>query len=188
LDERSEASERRLQQALEELSPALWAWISLRVGPALRPVVEPEDVFQEVWCRAFMRIGEFDRELPFRPWLFGIAQNVLREVLREVGRRRIERWTPSASGGTHPLDRIADTVSSVTRRMMREEALRRFLDGLATLDDEERRLLILHGLEGVSLVALAEHFALSHETLKKRWQRLRRRLEEQGLPEHLLVA
>ena len=43
-----------------EVAPRLWAWSALHLGPELRSTVDPEDVLQEVTCRAWRRLPEFD--------------------------------------------------------------------------------------------------------------------------------
>lgn len=177
--------ERRLESALTVLGPALWTWIVLRVGPGARLSLEPDDVFQEVWLRAFENRATLDAERPLRPWIFGIARNVLREALRRHGREKQRHYVASESGGAR-MDRFADTVTSVTRRLAREEGFRAFVDRVVTLDEDDRRLLILHGLEGGTLAEAAEQLKVLPETAKKRWQRVRAYLVELGAPEHLV--
>lgn len=176
----------RLEGALEELSPALFTWIVLRLGQDLRSKFEPDDLFQEIWLRAYESASSLDPALPVRPWLFGIARNVLREALRTFGRDRAFR-PPTVTGVPRGMDRFADSITSVTRRLVRVESFRNFVDHLGVLSDDERRLVLLHGLEGITLADAAEHLDIGAEAAKKKWQRLRSKLEEIGAPDHLLV-
>lgn len=180
-----EEREQRIEEALKELGPALWTWVVLRVGPRVRATFEPDDVFQETWLRAFENAATLDPARPVRPWLFGIARNVLREALRRHGRESLRRHAGSETS-IGRMDRFADTVTSVTRRLAREENFRAFIDRLAVLSDDDRRLLLLHGLEGGTLIDAALQLEITPESAKKRWQRLRAQLTELGAPGHLV--
>lgn len=69
---------------------AVYRFLARRVGPGLA-----EDLLAEVWMAAFQARGAYDRSWPnARPWLFGIARNVLRSALRKA--RRTELAAPAA--------------------------------------------------------------------------------------------
>ena len=71
--------------AYSRVAPALFAWADLRIRAPLRAHLDPEDLLQEVACRAFEQFGTWDSErASFRRWAFGIASNVLREGLRRI--------------------------------------------------------------------------------------------------------
>jgi RNA polymerase sigma-70 factor (ECF subfamily) len=59
-------------------------------------LIEPadaEDLSQEVFLRCYISPARFDHSAMVRPWLFGIARNLLREHVRRVKRRREVTWT-----------------------------------------------------------------------------------------------
>ena len=162
----------------ENVARALFAWARLHVKPALRRFLEPEDILQEVCCRAYDSFGDYDSTRgEFRNWIFGIAHNVLRENLRRVGRHREstvgpEKWPSYAS--------LPDDATSISRRIVRDEGLRRFVDRLENLKEDERRLLLYRGLEGMSHGETAELLELSLDATEKRWQRLLAKLRDWG--------
>lgn len=45
-----------------------------------------EDVTQEAFVRAYLKLDTFDGERPFRPWLLSIAANLARNRRRSIGR------------------------------------------------------------------------------------------------------
>lgn len=45
-----------------------------------------EDVAQETFIRAFLKLDSFDSERPLRPWLLQIAKNLARNKRRSIGR------------------------------------------------------------------------------------------------------
>ena len=165
------------------MTPALHAWARLRIPRGLRGRVEPEDVVQEVWCRALARITHFDpARRSFRAWIFGVAKNVVLEAIRSP---------LLGAGGTSAVRALAgvpDRVTGVSRRVARDEALQRFHERIERLEDADRRLLIHCGFEDLTCAEAAERLGISRDAAIKRWQRLRARLTEEGVPEGLLAG
>jgi RNA polymerase sigma-70 factor (ECF subfamily) len=54
---------------------------------------DAEDMCQEVFVRCLQAKGEFEGAHQVRPWLVGIARNVLREYVRRMQRRKEVGWT-----------------------------------------------------------------------------------------------
>jgi RNA polymerase sigma-70 factor (ECF subfamily) len=54
---------------------------------------DAEDMCQEVFIRCLQANGRFEGAHQVRPWLVGIARNVLREYVRRVRRRKEVGWT-----------------------------------------------------------------------------------------------
>ena len=54
---------------------------------------DAEDLCQEVFLRSFVSRGRFDSSIMVRPWLIGIARNLLREHIRRHKRRKEVAWT-----------------------------------------------------------------------------------------------
>ena len=164
----------------DAVAPAVAAWARLRVRPGLRRRLDPEDLVQEVCARAYVGAAGFDPERgAFRRWVFGIAGNVLREALVQLGRE--PRGAVSLSG-TGLLARLPDDATAVSRRVARDEALAGFCAWVDGWEGPERELLVLRGLEGRPHAEVAEILGLATETVKKRWQRLAERVRSQGAP------
>lgn len=163
--------------AWRRVAPAVFAWSSMHLRGPLRQRVDPEDLLQEIACRAWSAFDTWDGELGvFRGWVFGIANNILREVLRSLaaereaqGDRRLdtERWAE-----------LPGSATSVSRAVVRDEGLRDLVRRTSELPDDERRLLILRGLEGLSHQEVSEILSISSDAVAKRWQRLCERLRD----------
>lgn len=168
---------RRFDQAWQRVAPAVFAWASLRVRPPLRQRLDPDDLLQEVACRSWDAFAGWDADQgPFRGWVFGIANNVLREALRRLGSDR-------AGGAGAVLDtgrwsQVPDTATAISQAVARDEGLLRLLEHVDGLPDEDRKLLVLRGLEGLPHDQLADLLGLSSDAVAKRWQRLCGRLRE----------
>lgn len=68
---------------------AVFAYLRARL---LQPN-DAEDLTQEVFLRSFLSRAKFDSNSLLRPWLLGIARNLLREHVRKVTRRKEVGWT-----------------------------------------------------------------------------------------------
>lgn len=171
----------------EAAGPALLAWARLRIRPELRARLEPDDLVQEVGCRAWAQIDRFDPALgSFRRWLFGFANRVLLEALRDLGRARPDGAAPR----TQPagVSEIAASVTSVTRKVAREEVVRLFLSRIDALEGEDRDLLLHRGLEGLSHPETATLLGIGEDAVRKRWQRLCERMRDDPVFRSLVAA
>ncbi len=54
---------------------------------------DADDLAQEVFLRFYQSRAKFDTSQLIRPWLLGIARNLLREHIRELKRRKEVGWT-----------------------------------------------------------------------------------------------
>lgn len=163
------------------IAPALYAWARLRVHSELRQHLDPEDLVQEVCIRAYERFDSYDdaRSI-FRAWLFGIANNVLRESLNQMRKQSRHRAT-GAERDSAWLERVPTEATSVSRRVAKNEGLRDFVSQLEKLDDDDKRHLIYRGLEGLRHAEVASLLGLTVDAAEKRWQRLLKRLDENRL-------
>lgn len=167
----------RFEELWSEAAPAVCAWVEIHVREGLRSQLDPEDALQEIAFRAFDGFERFDPSSgPFRAWVFGIARNVLYRALQRVGRAAVGSAPPGRGFDTEQWGRLPDTTTSITRRVARSEELVRFVDEVRRLDDDDRRLLLRRGLEGMAHEDIARELGISTEAAIKRWTRLRERL------------
>lgn len=59
----------------------------------LQQASDADDMMQEVFLRFYLAQARFDSTALIRPWLLGIARNLLREHVRDVKRRKETAWT-----------------------------------------------------------------------------------------------
>ena len=157
------------------MAPALVAWATLRIPPGIRSRLEPEEVAQEVWVRAMSRIDRFDpNRSPFRALIFRIAGLVLLEGFRRVGSRSSGGLGGSGSG----LASVPADITSACQAAVRDENVQALVTLTATFNDEERKLLLYRGLEGLPHEEVAQLLGVDREAAMKRWQRLRQRLSD----------
>jgi RNA polymerase sigma factor (sigma-70 family) len=169
----------RFEELYADVAPALYAWAELRIRPALRSKLEPQDLLQEVWLRGRNKFAGFDeRSSGFRAWAFRIGKNILMEAMRASRNDPTPGPAWSSATGTLALDGIPESVTSFTQRLAREESLREFLLQAGSLEETDRMLLIHCGLEQEACATAAPKLGLSEDAAIKRWQRLKAKLRE----------
>ena len=117
-------------------------------APVLGSRSAAEDVTQEVFITAYRRLDSFDPTEPFRPWLLGIAANLVRNELRRRSREDVRMELYS-----HYLDAMANSERSADVSDAMADALARCREQLAkTASDAIRGRYD----EGLGLEALAD--------------------------------
>jgi len=162
-----------LGELFERITPALYAWIRLRLGRGPSSEQEVQDVLQEVWLRALSNLGEYEPGRSFRSWAFGIAKNVL---LQDFERRARQPGGFSRAGMSSAGGDVSESLTSIGQRLAKEEAMHAFLAWVEALDPAERELLVYCGIERYTCAQAASRLAISAEAATKRWQALRARI------------
>lgn len=183
----AQADRTRFSDLYRRVAPSVYAWASLKLRPPLNSVLEPEDVVQEVWCRALEGLDGYDPDrASFRTWVFAIANHVMLKAWRSL-KGRPPGGAPLSRDGVFSLSQVPDEATSVSRAVGRDEGLRRCVDRLRELDDDERSVLIHCGLEGLSAPEASTLVGASPDAVAKRWQRLRARLRDASAFKDLLA-
>jgi len=143
-------------------SAAVHAYLARRAGRQAA-----DDLLGEVWLRAFRSRHNLDQawETP-RPWLYGIARN----VLRAHWRLRVEGPDPSVDGQDDPWAGVDDRLDA---RRLAPELSR----GLAKLSPDDREILLLVAWEELSPAEVSVALELPQGTARSRLHRARHLLQ-----------
>ncbi|MBL9076728.1 MAG: RNA polymerase sigma factor [Planctomycetes bacterium] len=160
-------------QALEELTPRLHAWTQLRLRNETDAT--KEDFVQEVLFRAVASHSRFAGG-NVAAWVFQIAKHVLLESLRQKRRDARMQRVDGHTSRFAALHEFPAQVTSMWRRAAKRDDCRELLAFVAELDPIDQRLVLLCGLEGVSVRDAAIQVGLGEAACSKRWYRLRQRL------------
>ncbi|HEY0981832.1 MULTISPECIES: RNA polymerase sigma factor [unclassified Schlesneria] len=76
-------------QVIEQHQRVVYGYLRARVQQA----VDADDMVQEVFLRFYLSQARFDSTALIRPWLIGIARNLLHEHVRHARRRKEVAWT-----------------------------------------------------------------------------------------------
>jgi RNA polymerase sigma-70 factor (ECF subfamily) len=127
-----------------------------------------DDLVQDTIERALTRLHLFDRNLSLRNWLFRILRNLCVNHYRAVQRR-----------GEHvEFDELAITDSVGLQAQEAQMQLNDVSAGLRQLSHEQREVLLLVSLEGLSYREAAEVLSLPIGTVMSRLGRARTHLRE----------
>ena len=129
------------------------------------------DCAQDAMLRAFRAFDGFRREAEFGTWITRIAMNVCTDELRKRGRTVSLDMMREDTG----FD-VADPKADAYLNMEQGERLRLLRQGLSTLPEDMRRLIVLRDVEGMAYDAIAESEGLPLGTVKSRINRAREKL------------
>lgn len=133
-----------------------------------------DDVFQETFLQVYQSAGTFDPERRFRPWLFTIAANKGRDMLRKKGRRQEVDLHASVDGGQGEgrsasfVDLMEVRVESPQSGVLSEEQDRLVDRALSALSPPLREILLLAYFQRLSYQQVAEELGIPLGTVKSR--------------------
>jgi RNA polymerase sigma-70 factor (ECF subfamily) len=134
-----------------------------------------EDVGQEVFLRLYFSLDQLRTPEVFEPWLYRLTVNACYDYLRKKKRRPELRM----SDLTEQQVTIADAVAA-GKTTETEEARRQVRDTVEALlggvSSEDRILLLLKEVEGLSLRELEQIYRVKENALKVRLFRARQRV------------
>ncbi|MFH1559989.1 MAG: sigma-70 family RNA polymerase sigma factor [Chloroflexota bacterium] len=142
-----------------------------------------EDVTQETLLKAYRGMARFRGE-NLRAWLLRIASNTCNDFLRSRrGRQNLSLDLLTEESG----DTWASSDPSPEQEALRGELGTEIQRGLLTLPREQRMVLILVDVEGMSYEEAAEASGISPGTLRSRLSRARAKLRDYLLQKRELL-
>jgi RNA polymerase sigma-70 factor (ECF subfamily) len=141
--------------------PALHRYLRRRVG-----ATAADDLAAEAFAIALRRWESFDQSRPLKPWLYGIASNLLRHHWRSERRQLLAYAKSGIDPVTEDLEDVLPRVDATTQR-------RQLAAAIARLRREDRELLLLHAWAGLSDAEIATALSLPVGTVKSRLHRAR---------------
>jgi RNA polymerase sigma factor (sigma-70 family) len=148
----------------DDHAPALHRYLARRVGTTIA-----DDLVADTFVTALDHRHRYDpTRAGVRPWLYGIASNLLRRhvrdelrALRATARLVTERY---ADG---PEDRVAERLDAQAR-------VARLAAALAVLSVDDREVLLLTSWAGLSPTEIAQALDIPAGTVRSRLHRVRR--------------
>jgi RNA polymerase sigma-70 factor (ECF subfamily) len=150
-------------------APYIHRYLARRLGPEIA-----DDLTAETFLIAFRRRHRYDLSRPdARPWLYGIATNLVGQHRRdEAHRLRLRRAAiVPDSGETCHADRVAAVVTAQAAR----DAL---TAALATLSPPDRDVLLLIAWEQLSYEEVAAAVGIPVGTVRSRLNRARKKIRQ----------
>jgi RNA polymerase sigma-70 factor (ECF subfamily) len=148
------------------------------LGTIARLIARPddvEDVGQEVFLRLYFSLDQLRSPEVFEPWLYRLTVNAAYDYLRKQRRRQESRMADLSEQQVMIADAVAG--SKLDHEDRRRQQVRETVDALlGSVSEEDRILLTLKEVEGLSLKELEAIYKVSENALKVRLFRARQRV------------
>ena len=127
-------------------------------------IAEADEAAQDVWIQVHKSLPKFEGRSTFRTWLFGVVSNVCRQRRRSLARQTAHRTAVSnfvseefetERAGAPALSRARQTIDASLRQ----------------LTEEQRKILVLRFISGLSIDEIADFLAVKLSTAKMRLYR-----------------
>ena len=138
---------------------------------------EAEDVVQDAFIQAYVKLASFQQASSFFTWVYRIAFNT---AISRKRKRREETLVDARreQAGIEPTDR----GESSDDRVLRDERAEQLHAAMDRLTEDHRAILVLREIEGCDYDAIAEILELPVGTVRSRIHRARMQLREHLLP------
>lgn len=126
-----------------------------------------EDLFQETFLVAWRNLARYDRQLPFGPWVRGIAGKLVLNHRRRLGRAKVSYCD---SEDLQLLDRSFEEFKTLPGDTF-DEKLEALRTCLTKLNNTQRDAIRMHYEHGMHCKAIAARLGIQFEAVKKHLQR-----------------
>ena len=142
---------------------------------------EADDAAQDVFIKAFESLHQYRQDLSFMAWLYRIASNHCLDVLRKRKRRK----TDSLDGlmdqqGDHFLMAPSEGMDAGAAKGDKADRVKLAMQVLSSLSEEQRQILVLRELDGLSYEDIGTVLHCSLDGVKARLRRARQKLQEKS--------
>ena len=148
------------------------------LGTIARLIARPEDVedvAQEVFLRLYFSLDQLRTAEVFEPWLYRLTVNASYDYLRKQRRRLESRMSDLSEQQVVMADAAAG--GKVDQERQEQKRVRETVDALlGAVSEDDRILLTLKEVEGLSLKELEKIYRVNENALKVRLFRARQRV------------
>ena len=166
---------------IARFSPLLLVQANYRLRGTLRRVYDPEDLVDEVWLAALPRLEDLkERDGRLGPVLLRFLGTTLLNkanqwIEQALTHRRMGE--PALGSSSMPgIERLQISFEDACSRAQHDEATGALRSALAELDEKDREVLILRGIEQLPNEGVAQLLGVTPGTATRRYQRALERL------------
>jgi RNA polymerase sigma factor (sigma-70 family) len=169
-----------LEWLVARFSALLTLQVRHRLGPELRRIYDPEDIVQEVWAIALRRLEELQpREGRMTPvvlrFLSTTALHLVSNLLRKHIRHSAQDGAKEIGAAFSQLPAPTSVAIGRALRAEREESLHQAIE---ELDELDRQIVILRGIEQNSVQDVGIILVIKPNTVTVRYRRALDKLRE----------
>jgi RNA polymerase sigma-70 factor (ECF subfamily) len=134
-----------------------------------------EDVGQEVFLRLYFSLDQLRTPEVFEPWLYRLTVNASYDYLRKRRRRNESRMADLSEQQVIVADAVASSKADLADDQKRQT--REYVQELlSAVSEEDRLLLVMKEVEGLSLKEMEKIYNVNENALKVRLFRARQRV------------
>jgi RNA polymerase sigma-70 factor, ECF subfamily len=132
---------------------------------------DAQDVLQEMWLNAYVNLVTFNPRLTFSSWVYRIAHNLAVDLIRKKYKHFI---VDTNNEETQAKIHNNQTIITKGEEEMDVAINKNRLDSILTkLDLDNRNLLVMFYLQGLSLIEISDILKITVNTLSVRLKRAR---------------
>lgn len=129
--------------------------------------VDPEDVLQEAYLKAYKNLNRFKGDSTMYTWLYSIARNIAIDEFRKRKYEKLQSNTPveefEIASDTEPAEQNNEDILLLRK-------------AIAELPELLRSVVVMRTIDGLSYPEMTEITGVNEETLKNRMFRARQLL------------
>lgn len=137
-----------------------------------------EDATQEVFIKAYRKIGSFEPGKSLRPWLLRIATNHCLDVIRAANRHRSVRVETPDLEEVNEVFGMSSPVDTPEQAYERAEVTQKISRAIEKLAPPYKAVVILVDLQGLDYIEVSAILGVPLGTMKSRLSRARRQLRD----------
>jgi RNA polymerase sigma-70 factor (ECF subfamily) len=140
---------------------------------------DARDLAQDAFVKAFKSIGNFRRDAKFTTWLTRISMNVAIDHLRRQKLRRTEVYDEGiASRDSDGVISLSHHRHDPRRDLERKRLNARIFQALDELPEDQRQVIVLREMEGLSYREIAEIMEIPEGTVMSRLFYARKKMRD----------
>jgi RNA polymerase sigma-70 factor (ECF subfamily) len=165
-----------IEQYHDEIFSYLWRMTDH--GGQVDHLVDPQDLTQEVFLRAYGSFGRLRPDSNYRAWLYKIATNCAYTALKR-GRRTGQNLPIPEDDGILPAP--VDTAPSPYEKVVQRETLSSLKLALAGLPVKQQAAVVMRHVQGLDYAEISQALNCSEDSARANvYQALRRLRHELG--------
>lgn len=145
----------------------------------LRNQEDARDITQDAFVKAYDNLARFRLESSFYTWIYRIAMNLAIDFLRKQKRRGTTEFDETIANrdGTGAIDE-QHHQDSPSKSLERKQLYDRIMAALQELPEDQRQVILLRELEGLSYKEIADVMEIPEGTVMSRLYYARKKLQK----------
>ena len=139
---------------------------------------EAADLAQEAFLKAWQGLPSFHGDSSFSTWIYRLTTNLCIDHIRRQKRQQEIKPVTSIDDSENGLGEVADWKQDPQRHVERQELHRTLARALQQLPDQQRQILVMRELSGLSYQEIGQALDLDLGTVKSRIARARKNLQK----------